>query len=380
MRCDHCHNDVPDGVFCTRCGAHQSTVQEVKDPKGRLHSFAAQPGEHVAHPTIFTTLFPHLGYHKAHEFRWAFLIGLTGIFILSATGLVSGAILFAAFLVPVLYLIYLYEAQIYRDEPASVIGFTIGGGLILGIVVTVVLDRLINPLSLAGFGTDVGAIVLAVVIVPIVQELLKPIPALVLWRTKRFPETVDGLVFGVAAGLGFSVAESLIQFSNVIVGQPFRTDPANWIYPLIGIAVLNPLLQGSATGVIVASLWRMNRLKVEPRAIAGLAVALGGHILSSLGSYVLVQAAVGQLTVLAWQAAVVVGLLLYIRYLLHTSLLQEATHMGFVETVCPHCHKHIIASSFCPSCGIALSVAPIYVKRARKPATATVDESAKGTA
>ncbi|HXN01346.1 MAG TPA: PrsW family glutamic-type intramembrane protease [Candidatus Dormibacteraeota bacterium] len=380
MTCDHCHNDVPDGVFCTRCGAHQATVADVRDPKGRLHSFAAQPGEHVAQPSVFTTLFPHLGYLKAHEFRWAFLAGVAGIFILVATGLVTGAILVAAFLVPVLYLIYLYEAQVYRNEPATVLGFTIGGGVIVGIVVTVITDRFVNPLSLAGVGVDLGAIIVATVIIPIVQEVVKPIAPLVLWRSKRFPETVDGLVFGVAAGLGFSVAETLIQFSNVIVSQPFRIDPGSWIFPLIGIAVLNPLLQGSTTGAITAAIWPMTRFTVQTRAIGGIAVAVVGHVAFSLGSRLLILAGQNQFVVLGWEAVVVVGVLLYVRYLLHTSLMQEAKHMGFFETVCPHCHKHIVASSFCPSCGIALGVSPGYVTDARKPRVSPGEKPAKGSA
>jgi hypothetical protein len=41
--------------------------------------------------------------------------------------------------------------------------------------------------------------------------------------------------------------------------------------------------------------------------------------------------------------------------------------MGYAETVCPNCHMHIVASGFCPNCGVALTAAPNAVKRARKP-------------
>src|SRR6185437_14103298 len=119
MRCDHCAHDVPDGVFCTRCGAHQSTTGELGNP-------------------------------KIHEFRWAFAVGLVGIVVLYVSGLITAAILVATFLVPVLYLIYLYEAQVYRDEPAIVLGFTIGGGAILGIVLTIIERALYNPFAFSG--------------------------------------------------------------------------------------------------------------------------------------------------------------------------------------------------------------------------------------
>jgi len=61
--------------------------------------------------------------------------------------------------------------------------------------------------------------------------------------------------------------------------------------------------------------------------------------------------------------------LVYVRYLLHHSLLEEAAHMGYAETVCANCHMHIVASGFCPNCGMALTAAPTSVKRARKPAS-----------
>jgi len=212
VRCDHCALDVPDGVFCTRCGAHQGTTQEAGNAKAREHRYAAHPGEHVAQPSVFTTLFPHLGHHKIHEFRWAFIAGLAGVLILYLAGLITAAILVSAFLVPVLYLIYLYEAQVYRDEPALVLGFTIGGGVVVGIAVTLFERLIYNPFQynvnpLGGASISVGAVLILGLLMPVIQEALKPLPALFLPNRADFPETVDGLVFGVAAGLGFSLAE-----------------------------------------------------------------------------------------------------------------------------------------------------------------------------
>src|SRR6266568_5277831 len=181
MRCDHCAHDVPDGVFCTRCGAHQGTTGEFGDAKLREHRYAAHPGEHVAQPSVITTLFPHLGHNKIHEFRWAFTAGMAGVLVLYLAGLITAAILVAAFLVPVLYLIYLYEAQVYRDEPAMVLGFTIGGGFIVGLILTVITNGLVNPITAsAGLAADAGTLLLVVLVIPVVQEVAKPLPALLL--------------------------------------------------------------------------------------------------------------------------------------------------------------------------------------------------------
>jgi hypothetical protein len=262
LRCDHCAHDVPDGVFCTRCGAHQGLPsQEIGNPRTREHRYAAHPAEHVVQPSVFTTLLPHLGQHKIHEFRWAFIVGVAGILVLCVAGLITAAILVSAFLVPVLYLVYLYEAQVYRDEPATVLGFTIGGGIVVGIVVTV-FERFVyhpfqdagNPLSNAG--VSIGSLLLLSLVLPVVQEALKPLPAVFLPNRLDFPETVDGLVFGIASGLGFSLAETLIVFSGTLTSLPAHVDPANWIFVLLSLAVFQPLLQGSATGMIVATIWR----------------------------------------------------------------------------------------------------------------------------
>ena len=372
MRCDHCAHDVPDGVFCTRCGAHQGTTGEVANPKTRPHRYAAHPAEHVVQPSVFTTLFPHLGHQKIHEFRWAFGVGLGGILVLYLAGLITAAILVATFLVPVLYLIYLYEAQVYRDEPALVLGFTIGGGAVIGVVVTLVERALFNPYANVGnplrnAGLSIGALLFIGVLVPLVQEALKPLPALFLPNRVDFPETVDGLVFGIAAGLGFSVAESLVAFSSALAGLPAHLAPGNWIFDLTTLAVFQPLMQGSATGIIVAAVWRYRRGRLGRRELVGVGVAVAAHVAFALGTQVLKDALLSQLFILVWQALLVGSLLIYVRYLLHYTLLEEAAHMGYAETVCPNCHMHIVASGFCPNCGMALTAAPNAVKRARRP-------------
>ena len=381
MRCDHCSHDVPDGVFCTRCGAHQGTTEEIGNAKTREHRYAAHPGEHVVQPSVFTTLFPHLGHNKIHEFRWAFIAGLAGILVLDLAGLITAAILVSAFLVPVLYLIYLYEAQVYRDEPAIVLGFTIGGGIVAGILLTVFEGIIYNPLQynsnpFSTAGINVGGLLIVGLLLPVVQEVVKPLPALFLPNRKDFPETVDGLVFGVAAGLGFSLAQALIGFSSVLTSLPAHTAPGNWIYDLTSLAVFQPLLQGSATGMIVATIWRYRRGRLGGREIGGVAMAVIAHIAFSGGTQLMKDTSVNQLIVLIWQAAIVGALLIYIRYLLHHALLEEAAHMGYAETICPSCHMHIVASGFCPNCGMALTAAPNAVKRARRPRVEAVPDAA----
>lgn len=360
MKCDHCARDVPQGQYCTMCGAQQGRVLEAAAAKSRTHSYAAHPGEHVAHPGIITTLFPHLGHQKAHEFRLALIAGVAVLFLLYVTGFVSAALFGAAFLVPVLYLIYLYEAQVYRDEPASVLGYTLGAGIVLGVVVTLLTNFVTGPLPVVTLGhggasINLGGLLLIGILVPIVQEAVKPIPALMLRDRPNFRATADGLVFGVAAGLGFSLAQSVINLSGAIANLDVRSDPANWIYPLISTAILLPLLQGSATGLITAALWRSGNKLPTGLALGAVVAAVLGHIAFVLGTQLIIATGVGQVAWIGWQVLLTGGMLVYVRFLLHQALLDEGTEMGLVSVTCPNCGNHLMAAAFCPVCGKALS-------------------------
>jgi RsiW-degrading membrane proteinase PrsW (M82 family) len=355
VTCDHCGKQVPDAVFCTNCGAHQGQSSDPFAARERTQHYAAHPGEHVAQPSVLSTLLPHLGHRTIHGFRWAFIIGLAAIVLLVATGLIVAALLASIFLVPTLYIVYLYEAQVYRDEPAVVLGATLIGGIVLGLIVTIVADHVIGVSLRSSSGPIIGY----TVVLPIIQLIVMPIPALVLRVLPQFGETIDGLVFGVTAGLGFAMAEGLVNYSSVIADQGVHTDSASWIYPMVALAVLVPLIHGSASGAITATLWRRTRRGTARWvSLVGIPIAVVAVVAFYAGAQVLVSHDTAPLVVLLYQSAIVLILIVYIRQLVHFSLLEEARDLGYRAVVCAHCHHHVMAAGFCPSCGSALSASP----------------------
>jgi RsiW-degrading membrane proteinase PrsW (M82 family) len=355
VTCDHCGKQVPDAVFCTNCGAHQGLATDGIAAQERIQHFAAHPGEHVSQPSVFSTLLPHLGHRKIHEFRWAFIIGLAAIVVLVATGLIVAALLASIFLVPTLYIVYLYEAQVYRDEPAVVLGATLIGGIVLGLIVTIIADHVIGVSLHATAGPIIGY----TVVLPIIQLIVMPLPALLLRTRPQFNETIDGLVFGVTAGLGFGIAEGIVNYSNVIANEGVQTASASWIYPMVSLAVLVPLVHGSSSGAIAATLWRPSRRgSARWVSLFGIPVALVAVIAFYAGSQILATHAAAPLIVLLYQAAVVLVLIVYIRHLVHHALLEEGLDLGYRAVVCAHCHHHVMAAGFCPSCGSAISASP----------------------
>jgi hypothetical protein len=355
--CEHCGHETPDEPFCTYCGSDLEHGNE--DPRGRLHHYAAHPGEHVAQPALISTLLPHLPRSRTHEFRWALLAGTAAVVLLVWLGLIVAATLTAAALVPVLYLVYLYEAQVYRDEPVRTLGLTIVAGAVIGVATMIVAARVIpasSPLQLAGAA---GAVVGGTVLLPIIEELLKPLPVMLLRRRTSFNETVDGLAFGVAVGLGFAAAETLYNYSRVIGDLNLSSSASNWLVPLLSIAITQPLLQGSCTGALTASLWRRGKGgKSRLIYLAGAPVAIIAHVAFTYFSWLFADHGASQTAVLAWQFAVDAALLIFIRFLLHRALCDEAEDFGLRPAVCSHCHRHVEAAGFCPHCGAALSAGP----------------------
>ena len=361
MTCRSCARDVPDAVFCTECGADQRMAESTPGrAAGRRDQFAAHPDEPVLGFGVLTTLLPHLDRDRVDEFRWALYAGLGVIFVLYLAGFITAAILAAAFLVPVLYVLYLYEVRTYRDAPASVFGMTIGAGIVLGSVGTVLANLFRGSVpaiegSIFGVSVDAGGLLVTGLAIPIAIEFAKPIPALFLRRRPQFAQQLDGLVFGVAAGLGFALAETIIQFGALFTSLDVRTDPANWIFPLATIGIMLPVLHGSSTGVVAAVLWKVGRSPLGGFEIAAVAAAIASHVAFVVGSQAAVALGLGWPVVLIWQGVVAAGMLLFVRYLLHRALLEEASAFGFDRLACPYCREAVTASRFCPSCGVALA-------------------------
>ncbi|HUQ44599.1 MAG TPA: PrsW family intramembrane metalloprotease [Candidatus Limnocylindria bacterium] len=356
MTCTNCGREGPEGRFCTWCGTRQGT-----DATLARRRFAAAPNESLVSPSLLTTFFPHLGERGVNEFRWALGAGLLVLLGLYVLGLITAAFIVAAILVPLVYLLYLYEARVYRDAPVPVTLGTMGGGFVVGIVATIVLDAMLGSRATGAgrvsSGVDFGVLILAAVAVPIIKEVVKPLPALLLRNRPMFGQSVDGLVFGIAAGLGFAAAETIIHFAAVITGLPAQTEPGLWFLPLATVAVLMPILHGTATGLITAALWRG---KASARRLAGppIAMAIGGHIAFAVGSQVVDSTGSSPVIAIIWQAIVVGAMLIAVRLLLDQLLRDEATAFSLSLTSCSNCGSEITAAGFCTVCGVALAATP----------------------
>jgi len=348
--CPHCGMTVPEGDFCGHCGAHLTTGSTT-----RRHAFAAVPSESVAHLSIITTLFPHLAHRRGGAFRWALLGGSAAVVLLAALQLFAPATAVATFLLPALYLLYLYEIEVYEDEPWLVIGATMLAGAVLGYAFATYAGGGLAQLNLTGDSSN--AFLLAGVAIPIVAQALMLAGPLFLYLFRsRFREPLDGLTFGAASALGFTLASSLTAFWPLIAGPIVGSGPAlDWALRLLQAGILVSLINASTTGLVTASVWlhrydlRRSRGAWFTNVLVALLVAVAAQIIIGTLTFVIPDL-VAQVSI---QTLATIALLFYLRIVIHEALMAEgAVHEIGPDAPCPECHRVVPTMLFCPACGV----------------------------
>ena len=348
--CPHCGMTVPEGDFCGHCGAHLTTASTT-----RRHAFAAVPSESVAHLSVISTLFPHLTHRRGGAFRWSLIGGSALVVLLAAMHLFAPATAVATFLLPALYLLYLYEVEVYESEPWLVIGVTMVAGAILGFAFTTTLGSALAQLDITGDSST--AFLLAGIVVPIAGQALMLVGPLFLYMFRsRLREPLDGLTFGAASALGFTLASSLTAVWPLIAGPLIGIgSPVDWALRLLQAGILISVINASTTGLITASLWlhrydlRRSQGAWYANILTTLVVALGAQIVVGALSFVIPDL----ITQVVITALATVALLLYLRLVIHRALLAEgAVHEIGPDAPCPECHRVVPTMLFCPACGV----------------------------
>jgi ribosomal protein L32 len=351
VNCPHCGSVVPAGDFCGHCGAHLVTASTT-----RRHAFAAVPSEHVAHLSIISTLFPHLPHRRGGAFRWALIAGGAAVLLLAAVHLFAPATVAATFLLPVLYLLYLYEVEVYEDEPWLLIAATMINGAVLGYAFTGYSGEVVSRLNLTGDRENGFA--LAGVAIPIVAQLLMLAGPLFLYVYRpRYREPLDGLTFGAASALGFTVTSSLVAFWPLIGGPLVGAGaPLDWSLRLLRAGILVALVNASTTALVTAAVWlqrydrRRAGLPWTTSILATVIVAIGAQVVLGMLGFAISDLVAGTAILMLATLA----LLMYVRLVIHQALLVEgAAHEIGPEAPCPECHRVVPTMAFCPSCGAA---------------------------
>lgn len=349
--CPHCGSMVPSGDFCGHCGAHLLSANAT-----RRHAFAAVPSEPVIHLSLVSTLFPHLAHRRGGAFRWALLAGAVSVLLLALLHLFAPATVMAVFLLPVLYLLYLYEVEVYDSEPWLLVGATMALGALFGYAFATVVGGALADLDLTGDTTN--SILLSVIAIPILMQALMLAGPLVLYYYRpELREPLDGMTFGAASALGFTLMATLTGIWPLLGGPLVGTGSAlEWALRLLSIGILVSLINAITTSLVTGGIWlhRYDRRRAargwEAGVLTTLLVAVGAQMVLGLVGYVVQDL----LTLVAVQVVITALLLVYMRLVIHRALLAEgAEHEIGAQMQCPECHRLVPRMLFCPSCGVA---------------------------
>jgi hypothetical protein len=361
ITCNQCGNQVPRLRFCIRCGDPLTDEYAAESTREDRRRFAAAPDERVNAIALVSTLFPQLPRADMRTFRLAFVAGVTIVSGLALLGFYPIALVSAAVLVPLLFVLYLWDVDIYEDEPVGVIGATMLWGAVAGIAYGW-LARGIGTTSGLG-GRDLLDILIAGVGLPLLEGVLMLAGPLVLLRWKRFNDVLDGATFGAASAVTFSGVHLIVQSLPVFsAGLRPAGDPLPWVIQMLSLGVLQPVIAAGAIGAFAAALWLRYRAPVADRHALGLvgqpAFALLGAAAALVGAGLAktLLSLIPQTLALALIAMVV---LLWLRRALHLGLMQESREINVERDArCPNCGLMTPEHTFCGQCGVSLRAVP----------------------
>ena len=156
--------------------------------------------------------------------------------------LVPSIILVGAFLGPVTFVVYVYERV--RDVPWVALAqtFVIGGAL--GVTAA----------SLLEYRTVLEYRALPTVAIGLIEETSKLVVPLLFFAAGRFRREADGLLIGVASGMGFAALESMGYGLTALLASGGRLDAVT--QTLFVRTLLAPAGHAAWTGLVCAALWR----------------------------------------------------------------------------------------------------------------------------
>lgn len=383
LQCPECRADNPEFAhFCNRCGHGLRRADRSKH--GRNNTYAVAPTESVMQFALVSTVMPHSSRDTADNYRWALIVMSVVTLGLALAGLLPAAVVAAAFLVPLTYLLYLYDVNMWEDTPLTVLGGVMVVAGVLSTVVSIVFFRwlfddellsLVQATTVRGQGLEgisLFSLFLFVIAVPVIGEICKQGPALLIAAKDRFSDQIDALTLGVAAGTTYAAFESVIQYAPVFASSQNQTSDGivPWLVVLINVMLVKSLIYGTATGIALAAFsGRGESVDGYTGSYWGHALlAVGANVVYWLGVRLLSFAPFGTALGLVWGIVILGGLILKMRMMMQSALLEAAVEDAAAgrasaaasvdESYCPNCEMQLLPGAmFCIVCGMSVKAA-----------------------
>lgn len=359
--CPACGQTVPDAVFCGECGAEPGGPLSPRSVLLRPGVYAADPRETVWSPGVGSAFFPRLPAPVRTPFRLGLLLVLIAILVLAAARVNGPLGVTATIGWPLLFLIYVWQSDAFRDIPLRVLAVVAVLGIAFGAGWWLLAAKLLagsygvstgSAFALAGV-LDVGWLIAAV------GAVLMVLPAVV-GRVFRMPvrESLDGFVVGTFGALWYSVAATTTivapQFAEGLLEEH---SVGRMLQDSITLGIVSPLVAAGTGGLVGLRLWftpdtRRGRDPKRARRALTLLTALAAP--GYLAVWTVDSLGLPRPVDIALKLALAALALVAIRCAVQIALLSEKPDQASGEPVlCPLCEKVVPDLPFCSSCGAA---------------------------
>ena len=377
MECPRCRAELPEVAhFCHVCGQDQRSADFA-----RRRSYAARPDEPVASFALISSIMPRGAGQRPQTYRIALTLALVVALIAAIFGAMPIAVLVTAFAVPVVYIVYIYDVNLWEDEPVIVTGlaFALTGALTVGFTVLWTYLRGPVPYGTTTFegslsaAPTVGTFLLVALAVPIVGEIIRQIGPVLLAMRPEFDDLMDGLTFGVISGVSYACFDTMTRHWDLLTGGLQEQEPGLWVSLIFLEGFVKPLIIGTASGIAVAEFSGLGRGYdgFTPRYFRGLGEAILANAAYQAGTYLFSfvgDATLGVILSILWGLIILAILILRVRNVLHSGLMEAALERSARRSVagpsgelqfCAQCEMPLLEhAAFCNVCGTAVLVQP----------------------
>jgi PrsW family intramembrane metalloprotease len=319
---------------------------------------------------------PRTSGQRPQTYRLALTIALAVALVAAIFGALPIAVLVAAFAIPIVYIVYLYDVNLWEDEPIPVtaLAFGLTGLLAIGFTLlwtslTPISISLRDPDGVSLGGPNVTTFLIVALLVPVVGEAIRQIGPVVLASRPQFDDLMDGLTFGVISGVAYACFDTIVRQWALLTGGIAQQDPGHWVALIFLEGFVKPLVMGTATGIACAEFSGLGRgydgftpryfRGVVEAILANIAYQAGGYLFGFVGSPTL-----GVMLTVVWGMVVLAILILRVRNVLHTGLMEAALEQSIRGggvgptgelTFCAQCEMPLHdGASFCNACGTAV--------------------------
>ena len=373
--CPACNETVPTAVFCGSCGADLAAPVDRWSVLLRPRVYVNAHREPIWVPRFASTLFPRIPGKARKPFQLALFAVAVAVVVLAAAKAQGPLIVMAVIGWPLLFVIYVWQSDVFRDVPRRLLVMPMVLGAALGIGSWLAISRVVA----GSYGVSTGLSFLLIsgvlnvgFLISLSGGVLMLVPAVVV-RLSGVPtrESLDGFVLGAFGALWYSTtASATVLAPQFTEGLTERQTVGRLLEDAITYGIANAICTTAAGGVFGLSLWfrAAHRDGRDPRRAR---LALTICTILAVGTYVGIWGIdsldLPRAVDVAATIVVSVLALIIVRISVQIAVLHEAPDPGTGDPLlCVHCERVVPDMAFCAACGAAARASSRSSRRLRR--------------